>query len=124
MKFSIGSYQQKTVSHLNVEDSDPVWEKFAEVEFSKKIFTDNKAYLVEDGLCCKYINRTSDIDAKSLQNFISPMIFSVKKGALMSFNKGNCHFEYRLKICEPSHKYSKESHVLLIRFFLRRNSEN
>ncbi len=65
---------KKLFSHLNVEDDDPVWEKFAEVEFSKKhIFSDNKAYLVEDGLVRKYyISSTSEIDTEICAEFYFP----------------------------------------------------
>ncbi|MGU3377135.1 Crp/Fnr family transcriptional regulator [Chryseobacterium sp. M5A1_1a] len=86
---------KKLFSHLNVEDSDPVWEKFARVEFSKKnIFSDNKAYLVEDGLVRKYyINTTSDIDTEVSAEFYFPGdIFTVEeKGSdaiYESINKG------------------------------------
>ncbi|MDN3692654.1 hypothetical protein QWZ06_10380 [Chryseobacterium tructae] len=70
----MASINKKLFSHLNVEDSDPVWGKFAEVEFSKKnIFSDNKAYLVEDGLVRKYyINNTSDIDIEVCAEFYFP----------------------------------------------------
>ncbi|MET3035735.1 hypothetical protein ABXT08_06520 [Chryseobacterium sp. NRRL B-14859] len=75
---------KKLFSHLNVEDDDPVWEKFTEVGFSKKnIFPDNKAYLVEDGLVRKYyINTTSDVDVEVSADFYFPGdIFTVgKKG--------------------------------------------
>lgn len=65
---------KKLFLHLNVEDDDPVWEKFAKVEFPKKtLFSDNKAYLVEDGLIRKYyINATSDIDAEICAEFYFP----------------------------------------------------
>lgn len=65
---------KKLFSHLNVEDSDPVWEKFAEVEFLKKnIFSDHKAYLLEDGLVRKYyINSTSDMDTEVCTEFYFP----------------------------------------------------
>ena len=65
---------KKLFSHLNVEDDDPVWKKFAEFEFAKKnIFSDNKAYLVEDGLVRKYyINSTSDINTEVCAEFYFP----------------------------------------------------
>ncbi|WP_129057139.1 MULTISPECIES: Crp/Fnr family transcriptional regulator [unclassified Chryseobacterium] len=82
-------------SHLNVEDSDPVWGKFAEVEFSKKnIFSDYKAYLLEDGLVRKYyINSTSDIDTEVCAEFYFPGdIFTVgrndSEGIYESISKG------------------------------------
>lgn len=70
----MASINKKLFSHLNVEDSDPVWGKFAEVEFSKKnIFSDHKAYLLEDGLVRKYyINSTSDIDIEVCAEFYFP----------------------------------------------------
>nr|WP_315033764.1 Crp/Fnr family transcriptional regulator [uncultured Chryseobacterium sp.] len=70
----MASINKKLFSHLNVEDCDPVWEKFAEVEFSKKnIFSDHKAYLVEDGLVRKYyINSSSDIDTEVCAEFYFP----------------------------------------------------
>lgn len=70
----MASINKKLFSHLHVEDSDPVWEKFAEVEFSKKnIFSDHKAYLLEDGLVRKYyINSTSDIDTEVCAEFYFP----------------------------------------------------
>lgn len=70
----MASINKKLFSHLNVEDGDPVWEKFAEVAFSKKnIFSDHKAYLVEDGLVRKYyINSTSDIDTEVCAEFYFP----------------------------------------------------
>lgn len=91
----MATINKKLFSHLNVEDSDPVWEKFAEVEFSKKnIFTDNKAYLVEDGLVRKYyINSTSDIDTEICAEFYFPGdIFTVEEkssdAVYESINKG------------------------------------
>lgn len=78
----MASINKKLFSHLNVEDSDPVWGKFAEVEFSKKnIFMDHKAYLLEDGLVRKYyINSTSDIDTEVCAEFYFPGdIFTVGK---------------------------------------------
>ncbi|OCA79840.1 hypothetical protein BBH99_05180 [Chryseobacterium contaminans] len=70
----MASINKKLFSHLNVEDSDPVWGKFAEVEFSKKnIFSDHKAYLLEDGLVRKYyINSTSDIETEVCAEFYFP----------------------------------------------------
>lgn len=70
----MASINKKLFSHLNVEDNDPVWEKFAEVEFSKKnIFPDRKAYLVEDGLVRKYyINSSSEIDTEVCAEFYFP----------------------------------------------------
>ncbi|MCL8538450.1 Crp/Fnr family transcriptional regulator [Chryseobacterium gallinarum] len=71
---------KKLFSHLNVEETDPVWEKFTEVSFSKKnIFPDNKAYLVEDGIVRKYyINTVSDIEVEISADFYFPGdIFSV-----------------------------------------------
>lgn len=76
---------KKLFSHLNVDDGDPVWEKFAEVRFSKKnIFSDHKAYLVEDGLVRKYyINGTSDVEVEICADFYFPGdIFTVgEKGS-------------------------------------------
>ncbi|WP_336687908.1 hypothetical protein [Chryseobacterium bernardetii] len=70
----MANINKKLFSHLNVEDNDPVWEKFAEVEFSKKnIFSDNKAYLLEDGLVRKYyISSSSDIDTEVCAEFYFP----------------------------------------------------
>jgi len=70
----LANINKKLFSHLNVEDNDPVWEKFAEVEFSKKnIFSDNKAYLLEDGLVRKYyISSSSDIDTEVCAEFYFP----------------------------------------------------
>ncbi|MDM1557340.1 MULTISPECIES: Crp/Fnr family transcriptional regulator [Chryseobacterium] len=70
----MASINKKLFSHLNVEDNDPVWEKFAEVEFPKKnIFSDHKAYLLEDGLVRKYyINNSSDIDTEVCAEFYFP----------------------------------------------------
>lgn len=91
----MASINKKLFSHLHVEDSDPVWGKFAEVEFSKKnIFSDNKAYLLEDGLVRKYyINKTSDIDTEVCAEFYFPGdIFTVGKygseGVYESINNG------------------------------------
>lgn len=80
----MGTINKQLFSHLNVEDSDPVWEKFAEVEFIKKTqFPDNRAYLVEDGLVRKYyINSTSDIDTEICAEFYFPGdIFTVEEKA-------------------------------------------
>jgi len=80
----LATINKKLFSHLNVEDNDPVWEKFAEVEFSKKtIFPDRKAYLLEDGLVRKYyINSTSDIDTEICAEFYFPGdIFTVEEKA-------------------------------------------
>jgi hypothetical protein len=73
----LANINKKLFSHLNVEDNDPVWERFAEVEFSKKnIFSDNKAYLLEDGLVRKYyISSSSDIDTEVCAEFYFPVIF-------------------------------------------------
>ncbi|WP_313090184.1 Crp/Fnr family transcriptional regulator [Chryseobacterium flavum] len=86
---------KKLFSHLNVEDNDPVWEKFSRVEFSKKnIFTDNRAYLVEDGLIRKYyILTTPDIDTEISADFYFPGdIFTVGEngsdGIYESLNSG------------------------------------
>lgn len=86
---------KKLFSHLNVEDDDPVWEKFARVEFSKKnIFPDNKAYLVEGGLVRKYyLHTTSDIDTEICAEFYFPGdIFTVgdegSEGIYESINEG------------------------------------
>ncbi|WP_223601674.1 Crp/Fnr family transcriptional regulator [Chryseobacterium sp. GVT01B] len=70
----MATINKKLFSHLNVEDCDPVWEKFAEVEFSKKtLFTNNKAYLLEDGLVRKYyISNTTDIDTEICAEFYFP----------------------------------------------------
>ncbi|AZB33261.1 Crp/Fnr family transcriptional regulator [Chryseobacterium bernardetii] len=70
----MANINKKLFSHLNVEDNDPVWERFAEVEFSKKnIFSDNKAYLLEDGLVRKYyISGSSDIDTEVCAEFYFP----------------------------------------------------
>ncbi|UCA61077.1 hypothetical protein KB553_05980 [Chryseobacterium rhizoplanae] len=70
----MANINKKLFSHLNVEDNDPVWERFAEVEFSKKnIFSDNKAYLLEDGLVRKYyISSSSDIDTEVCAEFYFP----------------------------------------------------
>ncbi|AZA99068.1 Crp/Fnr family transcriptional regulator [Chryseobacterium joostei] len=91
----MASINKTLFSHLNVEDGDPVWEKFAEVEFSRKNkFSDNKAYLVEDGLVRKYyINSTSEIDTEVCAEFYFPGdIFTVEeKGSdaiYESINKG------------------------------------
>ncbi|NIF04683.1 Crp/Fnr family transcriptional regulator [Chryseobacterium sp. Tr-659] len=78
----MATINKKLFSHLNVEDDDPVWEKFAEVGFSKKnLFPDNRAYLVEDGLVRKYyINSTSDIDTEICAEFYFPGdIFTVEE---------------------------------------------
>jgi CRP-like cAMP-binding protein len=70
----LANINKNLFSHLNVGDSDPVWGKFAEVKFSKKnIFSDNRAYLLEDGLVRKYyINSTSDIDTEVCAEFYFP----------------------------------------------------
>lgn len=78
----MATINKKLFSHLNVEDDDPVWEKFARVEFSKKNrFPDNKAFLVEAGLVRKfYINTTSDIDTEiSAEFFFAGDIFIVEE---------------------------------------------
>ncbi|ASE61762.1 Crp/Fnr family transcriptional regulator [Chryseobacterium indologenes] len=81
----MATINKKIFSHLNVEDTDPVWEKFAKVEFSKKmIFPDHKAYLVEDGLVRKYyISHSSDIEIEICAEFYFPGdIFTVgEKGS-------------------------------------------
>lgn len=80
----MATINKKLFSHLNVEDNDPVWEKFAEVEFSKKtIFPDRKAYLLEDGLVRKYyISSTSDMDTEICTEFYFPGdIFTVEEKA-------------------------------------------
>lgn len=80
----MATINKKLFSHLNVEDNDPVWEKFAEVEFSKKaIFPDRKAYLLEDGLVRKYyISSTSDMDTEICAEFYFPGdIFTVEEKA-------------------------------------------
>ncbi|WP_185145696.1 Crp/Fnr family transcriptional regulator [Chryseobacterium sp. G0186] len=91
----MASINKKLFSHLNVEDDDPVWEKFASVEFSRKNrFSDDKAYLVEDGLVRKYyINSTADVDTEVCAEFYFPGdIFTVEgKGSdamYESINKG------------------------------------
>jgi hypothetical protein len=78
----LATINKKLFSNLNVEDDDPVWEKFARVEFSKKNrFPDNKAFLVEAGLVRKfYINTTSDIDTEiSAEFFFAGDIFTVEE---------------------------------------------
>jgi len=77
----LAGINKKLFSHLNVEDSDPVWEKFAEIRFSKKKrFPDHNAYLVEEGLVRKfYISTTSDIDTEICAEFYFPGdIFTVE----------------------------------------------
>lgn len=61
-------------SHLNMDGEDPAWEKFAKLEFSrKKIFSDNKVYLVEQGLVRKfYIKEVSDLDQEICADFYFP----------------------------------------------------
>ncbi|MGH1517755.1 Crp/Fnr family transcriptional regulator [Chryseobacterium sp. JK1] len=91
----MATINKKLFSHLNVEDDDPIWEKFARVEFSKKnLFPDNKAYLVEDGLVRKYYLHTpSDIDTEICAEFYFPGdIFIVdhndSEGIYESINQG------------------------------------
>ncbi|AZA84243.1 hypothetical protein C1637_05200 [Chryseobacterium lactis] len=91
----MANINKQLFSHLNVEDNDPVWEKFVEVKFQKKnIFSDNKAYLVEDGLVRKYyITTTSDIDTEISAEFYFPGdIFTVEEResevVYESLNKG------------------------------------
>lgn len=61
-------------SHLNIDGEDPAWEKFAQLQFSKKnIFSDNKVYLVEQGLVRKfYIKEAADIDQEISVDFYFP----------------------------------------------------
>lgn len=81
----LAGINKKLFSHLNVEDGDPVWKKFARIEFSKKnIFPDHKAYLVEDGLVRKYyLHNTSDLETEICADFYFPGdIFTVgEKGS-------------------------------------------
>lgn len=61
-------------SNLNMDGEDPAWEKFAKLEFSrKKIFSDNKVYLVEQGLVRKfYIKEISDLYQEISVDFYFP----------------------------------------------------
>ena len=72
---------KKLFSHLNVEEGDPVWEKFAEIRFAKKKrFPDHHAYLVEEGLVRKfYIHTASDPETEVCAEFFFPGdIFTVE----------------------------------------------
>lgn len=61
-------------SHLNIDGEDPAWGKFAQLQFSnKKTFSDNKVYLVEQGLIRKfYIKESADIDQEISVDFYFP----------------------------------------------------
>lgn len=61
-------------SHLNIDGEDPAWEKFDRLEFSKrKIFPENKVYLVEKGIVRKfYIKEVSDVDQEISVDFYFP----------------------------------------------------
>lgn len=65
---------KKLFSHLNIDGKDPAWEKFVKLEFSKKkIFSDNKVYLVEEGLVRKfYTKEISDIGQEISTDFYFP----------------------------------------------------
>ncbi len=68
------SNNKKLFSHLNIEEEDPAWGKFEKLMFSrKKIFSDNRVYLVEEGLVRKfYTKEGSDIDQEISADFYFP----------------------------------------------------
>lgn len=106
----MATINKQLFSHLNVEDCDPVWEKFAEVEFSKKtLFTDNKAYLVEDGLVRKYyISSTSDIDTEICAEFYFPGdIFTVdEKGSDAVYESINSGLAWEITLDEVKEMFA------------------
>lgn len=106
----MANINKKLFSHLNVEDNDPVWEKFAEVQFSKKNkFSDDKAYLVEDGLVRKYyINHSSDIDTEICAEFYFPGdIFTVgEKGSEGIYESINSGLAWEITLDEVKEMFS------------------
>lgn len=75
---------KKLFSHLNIKEEDPAWERFSKLEFSKKKkFSDNKVYLVEQGLVRKlYTKEILDIDQEISADFYFPGdIFVVGKNS-------------------------------------------
>lgn len=106
----MATINKQLFSHLNVEDCDPVWEKFAEVEFSKKtLFTDKKAYLVEDGLVRKYyISSTSDIDTEICAEFYFPGdIFTVdEKGSDAVYESINSGLAWEITLDEVKEMFT------------------
>lgn len=101
---------KKLFAHLNVDENDPVWEKFAGVEFPKKnIFSDHKAYLLEDGLVRKYyLNSTSDIDIEVCADFYFPGdIFTVgEKGADAVYESINSGLAWEISLDEVKEMFA------------------
>lgn len=101
---------KKLFTHLNVDDNDPVWEKFTGVEFQKKnIFSDHKAYLLEDGLVRKYyINSTSETDTEVCADFYFPGdIFTVgEKGSDAVYESINSGLAWEISLDEVKEMFA------------------
>ncbi|UEQ77916.1 Crp/Fnr family transcriptional regulator [Chryseobacterium arthrosphaerae] len=120
----MATINKKLFSHLNVEDNDPVWEKFVEVEFPKKnIFPDHKAYLLEDGLVRKYyLHNTSDIDTEICAEFYFPGdIFTVGKGSEGIYESINEGLTWEITLDEVKNLFAVNPHCRFVQnYYLSR----
>ncbi|REC50296.1 Crp/Fnr family transcriptional regulator [Chryseobacterium pennipullorum] len=121
----MATINKKLFAHLNVEDHDPVWEKFAEVEFSKKtVFPDKKAYLVEDGIVRKYyISSTSEIETEICAEFYFPGdIFTVEeKGSDAVYESLNKGLAWEITLDEVKEMFAFNPHCRFVQnYYLSR----